>query len=184
MDWKTDGVNTVALPEGVTAGAGKLALFPVVELLKRDLTARQVCPKCGKDIDQKKLVARCEAGHAITVPLRQFAEGATEVGIPGSALELPEDLRLTGVRVFFKPPSPVRLKHGSKHADRRHADPDDPYEHPRWTDFPIAEFVIPGARAAADLELETHNADLIVAHGQWSSDPAHEDTPLEEVPNG
>jgi len=184
MDWNESGRNRVPLPDGVTAGAGKLALFPVVELLKRDPTARKVCADCGKDIDQKKLVARYETGHAITVPLRQFPEDATEVEVPGFALTIPEDLRITGVAVFYKPPSLVRLKRGSKWAQKRDEDPDDPYEHPRWTDDPFVVFDLPGRRETADAELAEHNAWLLEEHARWSSDPAHEDTPLEEVTRG
>lgn len=170
MDWNPSGENRIPLPDGV--GLGKVALFPVIELLTRDPTECRGCPKCGRTVDQMKLRARYDAGHGVVV---KVLDGVTEVTVPGNAVPIPESLRITGVAVFHKPASMVVRTQGTKKAQHRHDDPNDEYTHPRWTDEPFIVFDLPGGRERADRELAEHNAKLREDHARYSTHRSHAD---------
>lgn len=174
MDWNTTGPNRVELPSGVTVH--DVGVFPVVELLKPDLAKTRPCPVCKRLVSQMLLKPRLETGSAIRL---RYKEGGVQgvIDIDGSLLTIREDLRITGVEVWYRRRDDFVLEHGTKAADAKAADANDPYQRSTWEK--AKAFTLPGRREAADAELLAHNAWLVEEHARWSDHPGHADAVLE-----
>jgi hypothetical protein len=128
MDWNTDRPNTIEVPDG----AAKIAVYPVVEMLR--------VPD-GK-LHKATLEPKLDAAHKVVIPV---PDDATEVVIDGAGIEIPERLRITGVRAFYREASAPIGERGAG------------YMRPRW--MPLAEWEIPAGRERADADLEALKAE-------------------------
>jgi hypothetical protein len=175
MDWNTDGPNAVEIPEG--AAAHDLGIFPRIAMIKRDRQACHDCPDCGRNVEQMGIKGRLYTGTAVKLRSKDGPmTGVQEVS--GALLELPDELLLTHVEVWYRQRDEFVLLSGTKRANQRHEDPNDEYRRSKWVG-PIAVFEIPGGQARAEEFLAAHNATLVEDHARHSGHPSHADVKLE-----